>query len=269
MRSQLHRLHHGSTRRAIGLAGLLTVVSCALDERELRLGAGDGSSAGAFDGGGGPSGGSSPGNPGGDDPGNPGGNDPGNPGGNDGVNGGQPASAALVDGCADLDTDGRADCDATLVENASFTTTVDGWLADADATLTWDARNAFDDAPSGSLRLTTKMTQASAVQCLSLAGESVVIAYANAYVEATETQSEGRAVLAVTFFEREGCLGEGHAFFETPASPVIGEWSTLHAGGLSLTTTRSLSVALVGVKGASTDEQTWYFDNVMLKAQPP
>jgi hypothetical protein len=241
---------------AIGLA-LLTIVSCALDERELRLSADDASSGGAFDGGG-ASGGSPPGSSGGDAI----------------VNGGQSASDGLVDGCADLDTDGVADCEETLVENSSFTTTVDGWQPEMDAMLSWHTRNALDDGPSGSLRLTTKVTQASAVQCLSLAGERLVIAYVNAFVEATEAteeedEDEGRAVLAVTFFESEGCLGDAHAFFETPASAVIGEWTTLQAGGLSRATTRSLSVALVGVKAALAIEQTLYFDNVMLKAVVP
>lgn len=245
------RVRRGRTGAAFGLAALTIVVGCALDERELELEEA-GSAAGAFDGGG-PSGGSSGGPAGGDD----------------GVSGGQRASTGLVDGCADLDTDDVADCDATLVENPSFTTTVDGWRADTHATLSWDARNALDDAPSGSLELSSDLARASAVQCVALAGESVVIVYANAFVEAAEEPDQGRAVLAVTFFEQAACLGDAQAFFETPASAVVGEWATLHAGGLSRPTTRSLSVELVGVKGAAAASPAWYFDNVMLKAQPP
>jgi hypothetical protein len=255
MPSRRYRSHRGSGCAAIGLVGWLTFVSCALDERELALVADDAGAAGALDG-----------------AGSTGGSSLGNSGGDDSVNGGQAASTGLVDGCADLDTDGVADCDATLVENSSFTTTVDGWQTDADAKLSWDARNALGDAPSGSLKLATKVTQGSAVQCLSLAGERLVIAYANAFVEATADaghEDDGHAVLAVTFFESKGCSGDAHAFFETPASTVFGEWTTLHAGGLSRAATRSLSVALVGVKGARAAERSLYFDNVMLKAVPP
>ena len=40
---------------------------------------------------------------------------------------GAAASTGLVDGCADLDTDGIADCKATLVKNPSFTSDANGW----------------------------------------------------------------------------------------------------------------------------------------------
>jgi hypothetical protein len=41
-------------------------------------------------------------------------------------------------GCADLDTDGVADCKSTLLETPSFTDDVSPWVAVGDAALSWD-----------------------------------------------------------------------------------------------------------------------------------
>ena len=48
----------------------------------------------------------------------------------------------LVDGCADLDTDGVADCKTTLVKNASFTSGVGDWTADPNVELVWQPKTA-------------------------------------------------------------------------------------------------------------------------------
>jgi hypothetical protein len=176
---------------------------------------------------------------------------------------GAPTSDGLVEGCADLDTDGVADCEVTLVKNPSFTDGVDGWLPLEGTALTWAEKNALSDLPSGSA-LIQGAPHSRATQCLPLHGQRLVIAYASAFVE-SDIEEAGHALLAVSFFDTAGCEGESRGFFETPASGVVGTWSTIHAGSLSHPETRSISVTLVGVIGNA--ESKFYFDNVVLEAR--
>lgn len=180
------------------------------------------------------------------------------------------ATSGLVDGCADLDTDGVADCDVTLVATPSFTSDVSGWTPLDDAELTWHAKNALGDLPSGSARLSAASPRASAAQCVDLAGQQLVIAYVQAFVESTPgAQDAPQALLEVSFFEADACGGERHRYFTTPPSTATGEWVTIQAGGLATEATRSLSIELVATQATSASDLSVYFDNVMLKAQLP
>lgn len=234
-------------RRCGTLLPLLVVVACALDERELRpkrstsgqnatQGTGDGENAEATD-----------------DPST----EP-----NEGI--------VLVDGCADLDTDGVADCMATLVTTPSFTSDVEGWSAVDETALEWDSKNASSDKPSGSAKLSGQLTTLRAMQCVPLSGKQVVIAYASAFVEADEDDEDGtRALVEVSYFNHDDCSGESEGLFETPPSSASNEWTTVQAGGISNKTTQSVSIALVAVKADASANDAVYFDNVMLKAQEP
>jgi hypothetical protein len=174
-------------------------------------------------------------------------------------------AGGLVDGCADLDTDGVADCSVTLLENAEFAENVEGWEPQADAELTWDGMNALEDSRSGSAMLTAEADRASAEQCVKLQGRKLVIVYANAFVE-DETEL-GQAELQVSFFENEGCDGEPTAYFETPASTSTNRWVTVQAGAISPAGMASLSVALVRLRKEAPEQIRVYFDNVMLKSK--
>jgi len=191
------------------------------------------------------------------------------PGGGGAGEAGAAPTGGLVDGCADLDTDGIADCDVTLVETPSFTSDVNGWTPLEDAELTWDAKNALGDLPSGSARLIAATPRASAAQCVDLAGEQLVIAYAQAFVKPEPgAEDPPRALLEISFFEADACDGERSRYFATPPSAATDEWVTIQAGGLATDATRSLSIALVATKAQSAADVTVYFDNVMLKVQP-
>jgi hypothetical protein len=184
--------------------------------------------------------------------------------------GGQPSDDGLVNGCADLDTDGVGDCTITLVKTPTFTEDVSGWAAMGDATLSWDVKNALADAPSGSAKLRAITTRAAAQQCLPLDGRKLVIAYANAFVvEAADDEHPLQAQLAVSFYDQASCAGEASGFFETPPSTQSATWVTIQAGGLSDESSRSMSISLVGVKPTAEAKLEAYFDNVMLKAQEP
>lgn len=228
----------------------LGLCACALDERQLLPASGDGgAAAGRLVAG---EAGASEGQA---------------AGGEGSLGGSSGAAGDLVDGCADLDTDGVADCTTTLLENPTFTSDVSGWTATGGAELTWDPKNALSDLPSGSAKLSATSRLASAWQCVSLGGEQLVIAYASAFVEAADVSAG--AQLEVSFFAAGDCSGEREGYFETPPSAVADAWTTIQAGGLSKATTRSVSIALVGIKPASASELSAYFDNVMLKAQQP
>jgi hypothetical protein len=222
---------------------LLLACACSLDRRRLREATGGSSSSPSANG-------AAAGEP-----------EPGNTG--SGGTGSTPKG--LVDGCADLDTDGVGDCTTTLVENASFTEDVDGWQPRGDTDLTWQDKNALEDLPSGSARLTAETARASAEQCVKLPGRQLVIAYASVFVE--DDSELGQAVLQVSFFENQDCDGELSAYFETPPSTVTNSWSTIQAGAVSPPGTASVSVALVGVKPDEAEQIEVYFDNVMLKAK--
>jgi hypothetical protein len=171
-----------------------------------------------------------------------------------------------VDGCADLDTDGVADCKTTLTTNSAFSEDVSGWHALGDTELAWEEKNAFEDLPAGSALVKSASAQASAEQCVALEGSNLlVIAYASAFVD--DNTELGQAQLLVSFFESANCAGESWAYFETPPSTVSNSWTTIHAGAVPRLAIGSVSLALVGVKPAGSSEIRVYFDNIMLKTK--
>jgi hypothetical protein len=254
------------------------VGACSLDERSLAIGSPSGGSGSSERGGDeGPSGGGSTSEGGGAGrqstsgsggltPTSGAGGSASQPSGE----GGEPSEDGLVNGCADLDTDGVGDCTVTLVKTPTFTENVSGWAAMGDATLAWDVKNALRDAPSGSAKLSAVSSRAAAQQCLPLDGRKLVIAYANAFVaEASDDEHPLQAQLAVSFYAEASCAGEATGFFETPPSTASATWITVQAGGLSDEGSRSMSISLVGVKPSAEAKLEAYFDNIMLKAQEP
>jgi hypothetical protein len=185
-----------------------------------------------------------------------------------------PSPGDLIDGCADLDTDGVADCDATLVENASFSSDVSGWFAAGDTKLSWSRKNALDDDGSGSAKLTdaspaAAAPRASAFQCVPVDGSSLIVAWANAFVEASNDSDEpAQAELELTFVDGDDCSGATSGYFETPPTRVTGGWAVVQAGALAPASTHSVAVALVGIKAPDAGDLAVYFDNIMVKAVP-
>lgn len=235
-------------RRSSSSLLLLVLTACSVDDRPLTTG-------------GGGSGSESPADRGGSGDEKPSGN------GGAPADGGEPG-AGLVEGCADLDTDGVPDCTTTLVDTPTFTEDVSGWVAFEGTTLAWDAKNALGDSPSGSAKLTTTSRRAGAAQCLPLSGKRLVIAYAQALSEgAANGDTAPRALLEVSYYGTKDCEGDALNSFETPPSTDDGAWTTVQAGGLSDENTRSLSIALIGLGAEGDTGLVVYFDNVMLKTQ--
>lgn len=229
-----------------GALAVLLVCACSVDQRQLTPVTADEGAAGAPDEAG------------------AGGSDAGSA--SSGRDGGAPA-ADLVDGCADLDTDGVADCQTTLVKTATFRDDVRDWLAEAGATLSWAPKNALSDLPSGSARLRAEVSRTGAQQCVALRGHQLVIAYANAFVERPVGAGAVRAQLEVSYFESTDCSGDRSGYFETPENGATDTWTTIQAGGIANEATRSVAIALIGSKVAEVPSLSVYFDNVMLKAE--
>jgi hypothetical protein len=242
----------------------LSVLACSVDQRKLHQAAGAGASDDRGDGGdasragqGGHSG-----------------------TGPDATGGGGSTPSTLpplIDGCADLDTDGVADCSVTLARNAAFESDVDGWAAADGVALAWDPKNALGDEHSGSALLTAEGStdiEGSALfrasQCLAASAGQLVIAYANAWVAGAEEEGDGAAhtELDVSYFESENCTGSATGYFATPRNMATGTWVTVQAGGVTAPATASILVELIGVKPHRTASLRAYFDNVMVKLEP-
>jgi hypothetical protein len=257
--SHRNRALTSGPRRCGELGLAFALYACAVDDRRLELAADDAGFVGSFSGGESGAGGAAPDGQVSGRQASPG--LPNSAGGTASTGGG------LVDGCADLDTDGVADCEITLVQGPTFASDVDGWTPLGEAELTWDPRNALDDLPSGSARLSAGTPRAGAVQCVPVEGARLIIAYASAFVEtADEALEPASAQLEISFFDANDCAGAVSGYFETPRSNVTGAWATIHAGGVSTPATRSISIVLGGSKGGAAELHV-YFDNVMLKTQ--
>ena len=173
----------------------------------------------------------------------------------------------LVDGCADLDTDGVPDCTVTLVANPSFTSDTASWNAVGSSHFAWDNKNALTDSPSGSGKLSATISRSNASQCVVHSGEFLYIAYANTYVEApSDSDQLAQAGLEVSFFDSADCTGVRTGYFDTPPTAEMGNWLAIQAGSPAKASTNSLLVALVGFRATGANELDAYFDNIMLKA---
>ncbi len=189
----------------------------------------------------------------------------------------------MVDGCADLDGDGVSDCTETKIVNAVFVSDVSSWSAEAQlgdpftTSVSWDAGNAWGSVPSGSARVSVSGTVdfngaslRAATQCLPVAPQELVIVYANTNVDVGQDPA-GSAEVDVSFFDSSDCSGLSTSTFSTPppADTAPGSWSTVHAGTVSGTATKSALIELGVVKPFRAVSMTARFDNVLVKVLVP
>jgi hypothetical protein len=184
---------------------------------------------------------------------------------------------ATVDGCPDLDTDGVSDCQETVVTNPDFARDISGWSAQTGATLSWGHEDALSGGNSGSALLVaagaTNATGSSLVtagQCITVTGKQLVIAYANALIDAGQ-DSDGQALLHVAFFDSADCAGSSSGDFTTPTplDASAGAWLTIQAGSVSSAATQSARVELELSKPLQAATFQAHFDNILLKVRPP
>jgi len=250
---------------ALCVAAGAFLAACSLDERKLEVelgGSGPGVSGAGGDasiGGGGTAGNSV------------------GPGGAAGEAGSDDEPIPVSGGCADLDTNRVGDCTETSVRNPDFKMDVAKWLPDMDTTIDWDSENAAGDLPSGSgLVASTGVIDATASgaairaaqQCIPIAGNKLVIVYANAKVDPGQ-DPQGRAEVDVAFYDTEDCTGPLTATFSTP-QPLgarVGSWLTIKAGSVSGASTKSALVRLALLKPFRASAFQARFDNVLLRVE--
>jgi hypothetical protein len=259
-----------------GFVACSTLASCSLDDRNLQasVGAGSPGSAGTVDG-------DSAGAAQAGKAGFSGENEGGAPPSAEAGMGGQAAPSAppiaTVGDCADLDEDGVADCQETLLANPSFKGDVTHWTADAGASLTWDPRDSLGAPGSGAALLTAASSAfdaggsslVTAGQCVLVTGGQIVIAYANALVDDGQ-DSAGKAAVYVDFYDASDCTGTPTSSFSTPQplDASTGSWLTLKAALLTQAATHSARVMLAIEKPFVAQSFHARFDNLLLKTQP-
>jgi hypothetical protein len=193
------------------------------------------------------------------------------------------APPVLVDGCADLDSDGVSDCSETLAVNATFDSDVAAWSVDAQngdsfsTILSWAPENAWGSEPSGSAQITVSgavdfngATLRAATQCIEVGPVQLVVVGANAKLDVGQDPA-GSAEVDVSFFDNANCIGSATTTFATsqPQPAPTGSWLTLHAGSLSTAATQSALIKLGVVKPFRTQALSARFDNILVRVQPP
>jgi hypothetical protein len=261
-----------------GFVACSAIASCSIDDRSLQ--SSDDTSAGGA-GSGGSTQGDSAGAAQAGKSSVSGGNDSGSPATAEAGAAGQralpPAPIATVGDCADLDEDGVADCQETLLVNPTFKGDVTHWNADAGASLTWDPRDALAAPGSGTALLTAASSAfdaggsslTTAGQCVRVTGGQVVVAYANAFVDDDQDEN-GKAAVYVDFYDAADCTGKSISSFSTPQplDASTGVWLTLKAALLATPATSSARVMLAIEKPFMAQSFHARFDNVLLKAEP-
>jgi hypothetical protein len=260
------------SRRWLTIA-LLLLAGCSLDDRWLQEVSGGGGSSGAEPMGGRAGQGTGAGSYGGSAvvAGNAGvagsGGTPGE-GGRGGAagSGGGPGAS----GCPDLDDNGIADCEETIVENPTFDVDVRGWEAEASLARAWDVRDARGDTESGALSTVNELilnetgnTMGGARQCLPAWRDRVYSLATRVLIP--EGQGDGKGGINVTFFGAENCadyLLSG----ETPTlAEAAGAWTVVRAQVKAPPAARSMFVRLVAEKPYSQAAFQVLFDDVLVR----
>jgi len=177
----------------------------------------------------------------------------------------------VIDGCADLNFNRTADCTETLADNAAFAQDVTGWVADLDASITWDTRDLLDISGSGSALVTsTKAIDAlgdsvvAASQCISVDASEVIEVYANAHIEPGTVA--GRAVIGLWLYGTQDCAGDSPSeVFSTADEFTTGQTLTLHGARALTPQLHSVRVRLGVIKPFKAESFAVRFDNVLVR----
>jgi hypothetical protein len=173
--------------------------------------------------------------------------------------------------CADLDGNGKSDCDETLVHNARFDADIASWTAEYGATASWQPPpDALGGSPSGAIVVAnvnvisavgTSMTGAS--QCVHATANANYFVAAHARIAAGQTV--GSAALAVQFFPSADCSGAANGAWSSPVVTATGSWTTISGAVAAPTVSGSMRVRLVALKQFSAPVFSVQFDNVLVK----
>jgi hypothetical protein len=172
--------------------------------------------------------------------------------------------------CADLDNDGKPDCNVTLVKNSRFDTDTSQWTAEYGATEAWLPGPDALGSLSGSIAVTnttvvTAMgtTMAGAEQCVSAIASASYRIAAQTFIPTG--QGSGVADIAVQLFPSSDCSGAASGAWSSAVTSATGAWDTLSGSFVAPTGAKSMRVRLTAVKMFSAPAFTAQFDNVLLE----
>jgi hypothetical protein len=173
--------------------------------------------------------------------------------------------------CADLDGDGKPDCQETLLANARFDSDISSWTAEYGASASWQgAPDAIGGSASGAIVVsnlnviaTPGTSLAGASQCVpAVAGASYHVA---AQVLNASGQGAGSAGLAIQFFPSADCSDSIAGAWSSPVTSTVGVWTVIASTVSAPAAAGSMRVRLVALKPFSAPVFQAHFDNVLLE----
>lgn len=175
--------------------------------------------------------------------------------------------------CPDLDSNGVLDCEESLLSNPDFAAGVVGWKAEPNMMATFDARDAFGYAGSGSIAVTNgaqspgaDLIMGGAVQCVPTTGMINLTFYAQAFLVSQGTGPGTTMGAAFDFYPAGDCYGSStgaNTIMFSDAS--VGGWRMLQGTVSQFVGTRSLAVRLVVTKPPQQPPTQALFDNILLR----
>lgn len=176
-------------------------------------------------------------------------------------------------GCFHLGSDGKPDCDATLMANADFNVDTHAWpQADAFGSSTWRAVDSQGAAASGSLSVTNTYTYdasgmgpSAAAQCVGITGGKTYNFAAQIFIEGGQVYGSGE--IAVWFYPTPDCSGGPDQAYVAASSDVTGAWTPASGSLISPVSDLSMSIRLGAEKPFRTPKLEVLFDAIRVTAQ--
>lgn len=169
--------------------------------------------------------------------------------------------------CPDLNENAVADCDETLVDNATFEADTENWNVEAPAAMHWEA--AAPDATSGVLVIThggsgagEQPSMAGSFQCIAVDAEAHYRFLAETFIP--EGQAGALSGISALFYGSSDCSGVRLGVINSPTQSRAGGWRVVHGSGQTPARARSLKLRLVVIKAEAEAATEVRFDNVLV-----
>lgn len=191
-------------------------------------------------------------------------------GGSSGEDGGPPTR------CPDLDFNGVLDCEETLVPNGNFESMALPWIAETEVVADWEDSDAHDVMDSGSLGVENQKnvdmagpTMLGVRWCVSVNGSSVYRFAVEAMVP--EEAENAQAGIQLIFHDGPLCTGNQPDLPKTSLSFITSGqgWRVAEITQLMAAEVKSVVVKLVSMKPFRDPPSRVFFDNILVKEEPP
>lgn len=170
--------------------------------------------------------------------------------------------------CPDLDENGVADCDETLVSNATFDSNLNDWHEEPNALGHWSDDDALDHAASGSANITNRgylehsegQITRGLWQCIPASGGAKYRLLAQVRI----LDEQGQGGVNVEFYDGAQCTGNAVSA-STPLLGTTSDWQLTQTQAEAPANARTMLVRLVVNKPFNGPESTVDFDNVLIR----